>query len=233
MHGCYHDVEDKLRDIKIADSFEENECLSSVYVEAGGKTAYQNLLQNFDGEFSVAHLTLSAGTNVNGNAVTKAPSNYNIEIMFNTNRLNRPELSVARTLMHELVHAEMFRKLLSVAQAPDLNYPGYTLEDWRNYVTNLKDDYPGLYDYYFRYEWGVSSGENPTSAQHQAMAEHYRDLIEDALREFNGSLTDEIYEALAWQGLKNTVAWNNLSYSEKYGIENTILNFENSNPPCQ
>ncbi|MEQ8525217.1 hypothetical protein [Gracilimonas sp.] len=215
--------------------FEANPCLMSVYNQAGEAPAYQSILQNFDGSFSVANLLLSVDNSLPNytNARTYPPQNYNIRIAFNSNNLDRPSLSNARTMMHEMIHAEMFRKLLSVAQAPDLNYPGYTLQHWRDFVTSLRNDFPGLYDYYMRYTWNVPEGQEPSSSQHEQMAQHYRAKIEDALREFESNHSEDIYNALSWTGLKNTVAWNNLSYQERTQIGNTQNNFLLSNTNCQ
>jgi len=59
------------------------------------------------------------------------------------------------------------------------------------------------------------------------MAQHYRDIIVQALMEFDNSHSSELYEALAWVGLKGTTAWNNLSQAERDSINLLIDNFEN------
>jgi hypothetical protein len=84
-----------------------------------------------------------------------------------------------------------------------------------------------------RWKWNVPQGQSPSSAQHEAMAQHYRDIIKQALKEFDNSQTDEIYEALAWTGLKNTVAWNNLTQTKRDSINQTITDFNTNNPNCQ
>lgn len=209
-------------------SFVENPCLHNVYIQLGEAPTSQNYLNNFDGDFSVANLKLTTSTTLpnSENAETSAPENYLITITFNENNLDRPSLSIARTFIHELIHAEIFRKLLSVAGAPSIQFTQAQL-------IQLKESYPGLYDYYMRWKWNIPVGQSPSSAQHEAMAQHYRSIIEQALREYdNNSQTDEVYEALAWEGLKETVAWNNLSPSQKGNINQIISNFENNNPDC-
>lgn len=179
---------------------------------------------------SVANLRFSSSTSLPSsiNATTSAPENYMITITFNENNLDRPSLSVARTMIHEMIHAEIFRKLLSVWQHPSLG--GMTVSD----LILIKDDYPGLYDYYIRWYNNIPIGINITSAQHQAMAQHYRSIITQAIKEYsNNQYSQDIYDALAWAGLMNTIAWNNLSLSEKNQIIQTINNFENNNPNCQ
>ncbi|MCV6630415.1 MAG: malate:quinone oxidoreductase [Flavobacteriaceae bacterium] len=57
------------------------------------------------------------------------------------------------------------------------------------------------------------------------MAAHYVSTIGDVLKEFQPGLNDEIYNALAWVGLKNTTAWNNLSPLEQARIKNLTKEF--------
>lgn len=82
--------------------------------------------------------------------------------------------------------------------------------------------------------WVINKPEGIDSAspQHQIMAEHYRDIIEQAIREFDNSFSNEIYKNLAWVGLQGTVAWNNLSQQERDSIEDTVDNFRDTNHPC-
>ncbi|MBF0694655.1 MAG: hypothetical protein IR153_06320 [Flavobacterium sp.] len=209
-------------------SFIDNPCLEGVYNKLGEAITFQNYIKAFDGDFSVAHLKLESSMSLPDsiNAETSPPVDYLITITFNGNNLDRPELSVARTFVHELIHAEVFRKLLSVAGTSSITLTAAQLVE-------LKDNYPGLYDYYMRYEWNIQPGEEITSAQHQMMAQHYRDVIINMLKEFdNNSQSDEVYEALAWQGLMNTTAWNNLDASQQAAIINTITTFETTNPHC-
>ncbi len=216
-------------EVILDEEFVNNDCLKSVYDDMGKAPTFNNYLQNFDGEFSGAHLRFSTSTTLPSttNATTSAPENYVITITFNVNNLNRPSLSVARTFIHEIIHAEIFRKLLSVAQQPNLQNltPAITQQ--------IRNDYPGLYDYYIRWKNNIPIGMNLTTAQHQAMAQHYRDIIKQALQEFDNTQTNEVYDALSWIGLKNTIAWNNLTQPEIDSIDQTIINFENNNSNCQ
>ncbi|MBR9916692.1 hypothetical protein GYB29_03150, partial [bacterium] len=129
--------------ILIDSTFKNNPCLDSVYQQAGQAITFKNILQNFDEEFSVAHLKLSAGvsqTNPGANAVTLAPKDYIIEIMFNPNKLNRSKLEIARTLIHELIHAEMWRKVMSLLDN-GANLDGLKKSEWTQKLSN--GDYPG------------------------------------------------------------------------------------------
>ena len=224
--------------------FLNNDCLNGVYDNLGGASTYNSYLTNFDGEFPVAHLKFATSTSLpeNTNAVTSLPQNYVITITFNTDNLNRPSLDVARTFIHEMIHAEIFRKLLSELQHPSLQGLTYTA------LEQMSDDFPGIYDYYIRWKNNIPVGINITNVQHQMMAQHYRDIIEQTLREYdNNSQTDETYKALAWIGLMGegtfnsgtgltsnpTIAWANLTQDERLNIINTYQTFKNNNPNCQ
>lgn len=123
----------------------------------------------------------------NINAQTSSPNNYVIEIKVNPNRFNRPDLDIARTLIHETIHAEIFRKLLSLSNrngAIDLDRIGQMLQ---------RGDFPGLLDYYTRHVKNV---------QHEQMAAHYIKVIADMLQEFdNQEHSRQFYEDISWGGL--------------------------------
>jgi len=65
------------------------------------------------------------------------------------------------------------------------------------------------------------------------MAVHYRDIIVQTLKQFDNSLANETYEALAWEGLKNTIAWKKLPVEKQNNISSIITNFNNQNSNCQ
>ena len=182
-------------------------------------TGFKNAIKKFDGEFPVSHLKLEESTNLssNVNAETSPPASYLITITLNSNNLNRPNLSIARTIIHEVIHAEMFRKILSIIDnGGDLN--GLTRSQWTNKLSN--GDYPGIFDYYSRY--GVNG------MQHQQMASHYISTISNYLKSFQPGLSQDVYDSMAWTGLKNTTAWNSLSPSKKTEITNTVNAFNNN-----
>ena len=63
------------------------------------------------------------------------------------------------------------------------------------------------YDYYMRFHYDMENGIPPGDPQHELMAAHYRDIIQDALEEFDDSFDEEIYETPAWVGLLGKVVW--------------------------
>jgi hypothetical protein len=208
-------------------SFENNQRLNCVYNKfKETDNTISNYLENFLGERPVAHLKLTADTNFqtnfpdnpNAGAATSPPQDYIIEITFNTDpnsegaAQNMPTIVLASDLIHEMLHAEIFRKLLSVAQQPEIPWSEDFIESHRN-------DFPTLMEYYCRWHYG-----NPTqpaaTAQHQLIADYYRTMIKSALKDFdNNSHTESFYEMLSWSGLVGTVAWNNLG-----GLQNQYIN---------
>lgn len=230
--------------IFIEQAFKNNSKLYGVYTDMGRASAFDNYLQNFNDEFSVAHLRFGYDINYssnyssqywNGAAITIPPQNYLINIVFNgdsslpDSRIdNQPRLVIALAFMHELIHAEIFRKLMSIASLPHVNFENLTQSQWETLMINLMNDFPGIWDYYLRYDVGNS---NPSQYQHQMMAQHYRSIIVSAISEYdNYQQPPHVYEALAWIGLKNTTAWNNLPTSQQTIINNIINDYYASNP---
>jgi hypothetical protein len=113
-----------------------------------------------------------------------------------------------------------------------------TTLDWANdwtpiqfqqFVESLENKYFGIFDYYTRYDWDENASNN---AQHQLMAEHYVDIMKDALADFDDNQNStEYYESLSWIGLKETIAWDNLSPTDTIIINTNIQN-ELQNEPC-
>lgn len=230
--------------IFIDQAFKDNTKLYGVYTDMGRASAFDNYLQNFSDEFSVAHLRFGYDVNYSSNyssqywdasAITIPPQDYLINIVFNgdpslpDSRIdNQPRLVIALAFMHELIHAEIFRKLMSVANLPHVNFENLTQSQWETFMINLMNDFPGIWDYYLRYDVG---NVNPSQYQHQMMAQHYRSIIVSAISEYdNYQQPPHVYEALAWIGLKNTTAWNNLPPSQQTIINGIINDYYASNP---
>lgn len=198
-------------------SFANNPCLVRVFTKLGGSPTFQTYLKQFNSKFSVANLKLAAGNKgLEGiTAQTSPPVNSEIVITFNDSRLNRPALDIARTFMHEIIHAEMFRQLLNLAKTDgsiDAN------EITRIAILPNSNELLEYYGYYT---------EGP---QHELMAIRYRETIISFLKQVDNSLTQKQYEAIAWQGLQGTAAWNKMTANEMADIQNTYEGWKNVTP---
>ncbi|MGE8342673.1 MAG: hypothetical protein ACN6OI_16715 [Flavobacterium sp.] len=201
-----------LLDTIITDSsFLNNPCLFSVFEKLGGSPTFQTYLKKFDSEFSVANLKLTAGNvGMEGSyGKTLMPQNSEVVIIMNDRELDRPALDIAKTLMHEMIHAEIFRQLLSMAKtngAIDVN------EISR--LAQLPNDNQVL-EYYWKYRNGKQD------AAHELMSAKYLDVMVSFLKEVDKSLTQKQYEAIAWQGLTGTSVWNEMDPNKKADLQNT------------
>ena len=188
-------------------------------------------IQRFDGDFPVSHLKFVLEDLGTTRGITRAPNGYNedywITIAINNNSstfgLNfRPNLMVAKTIAHEVIHAEMYRKLLSLANQGNINFDQFSKQERIDYLISIRDNFPGIYDYMRRHKnW-----------QHQQMATHYRNVIADMLQEYDGAQkSHDWYMDIAWEGLQylNIYTWSSLSQSEKDRINNTISSYINNN----
>ncbi|NPA37351.1 MAG: hypothetical protein GXO47_10935 [Chlorobi bacterium] len=200
-----------------ASDLKQNPKADCIYQKLIKGNLMKRYVQKFDGEFPVAHLKYeldySLDDNENGKT-DRSPDDlgdYWIKILINGNTLNeRPTLGVAKTFIHETIHAEMYRKIKSVNNEIKIN------------------DFPGLFDYYTRYRYG-----NNGTPQHNLMAQHYIEIMVEALKEFDPSYSEEKYNAIAWSGLMKTVVWNKKTQAEKNRIINIIKQLkQNGNKNC-
>lgn len=189
-------------------AFKNNAKLNSIYNQAKTAANFQQYLKNFIPDASVAHLMFDVGVVDNPSflAQTSPPQNYWINTIFNIDKdwNNIPNIVIAETFMHEIIHAEIYRKLLSLAATNgNIN---------TNEITQkmLSHNYPGLFDYYVRYTKGN------TDAQHNLMAASYVTIIVNFLKQINGTKYSDLeYKTIVWLDFKGTTAWNNLTQTER------------------
>lgn len=198
-------------------------------------TGFKNAIKKFDGEFPVSHLSFKINNTLpSGNyGITKPPNNFNTTVEFsNTQLSNISDLGGAVAFAHEMIHAEIFRKMLSAAQKGNLDPANMTQQEQVAYVNSLRNNFPGIYDYYIeRYK--------PTW-NHNQMASHYRETIADIIEEFDdSSKSRQIYEDLSWVGLRilengvTSIAWDVLTQSEKDRVlSNFNTHFFNGTSNC-
>ncbi len=203
-------------------------------------TGFRSAIKNFESDFPVAHLKFELGDTGRSRALTIIPNSnpntpnspdYVITIRLNNNSSlsgvdQRPDLLTAKTIIHEVIHAEMYRKLLAILNNGG-TITGVTRQNVEDALVN--SDYPGMLDYYTRYRnW-----------QHQQMAAHYRDVMARILQEFDtGTVVtanqqpQQLYMDLAWEGLiyelnptTAVTAWISLPQVERDRIRQVISDY--------
>ena len=213
--------EEEAIDLKIDDSelVGKEKCINN-HMNRVDTPFIRDILKNFNGETSEFDINIKSQEKVFTNEgkpnqeEVRGQTSYRsdskvLQIKISSSQMtNSRALQVARTLLHEYIHAEMFRKL-------------YTA-------------YPTSGEILFRATFENYEGEEfAASAQHETMAALYVNLMRDALKDFhkkvlvgdynyltdNGAnpLPDDFYEALAWQGLKinDVKAWVDLPQFRK------------------
>lgn len=178
----------------------KEKCLND-HLDKKGGSFVKNILNNFEGDsefdikISSKDKVFRKNTSVELNGKTTEPINGVINIDINSSRLlNMSSLAGIRTILHEYIHADMFRKLNT------------------KYSTNGDLDFIQTYNHF-------KNGNFKPSPQHETMAKLYINKMRLALKNIHQKLIpnevryykenyptntlDNIYEALAWQGLKN------------------------------
>lgn len=194
--------------VKPTTRFKKHIKINSIYNKIKTAANFKQYLQNFEPTFSVAHLLFDIGACQNPNALaeTAPPANYWIVMTFNKDKdwTNIPKVVIADTFMHEMIHAEIFRKLLSLSSSNG-NIDTTLITQYLN-----SHNYPGLFDYYIKRTVGNENW------QHEAMAAHYVNIMMNFLKQVYGSqYTDIEYKTIVWMGLQGTIAWNLLQQSER------------------
>ena len=121
---------------------------------------------------------------------------YWFSIELNEVRLmNLTPLMVAKTIMHEVIHADIFAKLMSLKSSLKSNL---SVDEMKELSEALNDqNFPTLNYYYEKYVFDVT-------AQHQYMAEYFVDVIAAVLQEIDPTVSKETRTAIAWIGLTET-----------------------------
>ncbi len=180
---------------------------------------YKTALNNFIGENKPIDLTFKivpiADPLIDGETELK-PSNWNshnIDLTLNQNKIdNMPSIEVALTLLHEGVHAEIYRKLLSIHGPNNLNTMNF----------------PSMFNLYSQYK--LADGFS-----HEFIANYYIDIMGNALKQYDNNKFDiDYYKALAWRGLEGTDVYIGFDANKKADIQSKmgIILSNRSNSNC-
>ncbi|CAM2907068.1 hypothetical protein SAMN05444143_105139 [Flavobacterium succinicans] len=193
----------------------KEKCLNDL-LDKNGTSFVKNLLANFKGnsEFNIKIVSKDKiivdkngiTEEVNGNTKYIEGSNL-ITIEISTTRTNEhATLDVARTILHEYIHADIFRKL---------NTTTGTLAE--------SLDFKITYEAYGNQHGAM--GALYIDSMKEALKAFHRDVLTDDYNKytnyFGETPSDVFYEALAWSGLKesNVKSWTDLSAEKKAAIE--------------
>jgi hypothetical protein len=135
----------------------------------------------------------------------------------NTNYINQAtNLAIARTILHEAIHAYILSFIEEFLDDPQVNQE------------NFQNNFPEVWDFFVAKSNNVDVG-NIEDAHHEQMAATFIDSIGSALAEYDNNQQDMYYYYyLAWGALFETNAWNTVTsfydYEEDpYSIVDAII----------
>lgn len=215
-------------DISLDQSFSSNTQLLRVYNVLCGNYTMQKALSKFFGKKHPINLefrakTLGPLTRAQTIPIGDTSNHYTNRIIIEIDSVKastRPDLMVAKTIIHEIIHAEIFR----------------ILQLGKQHI--LPGDYNKILNALIAY-WKVYPSANPKVNQywdHGYMAIHYLSTIARALKEYDNNPNTPLcfYKMLAWEGLEYTPFYNKMSPSDIQKITAAINNYNNSQTisPC-
>jgi hypothetical protein len=192
-------IDNEVMNIIVDDSILQNDLTDCVYGKLNSSQIFLDLIENFEDGNSTFDLIFELGeteNNTYGELFGSPPNDFVIRIDASWVTI-RNGLEVAGTFLHEVMHAEMRRYLYDQQQNGSTipGFPGSFTEDWNNYVEQKTG--------------GVGA------AEHEAIAEYFIGFLADGLQEYdNSQLNRAYYEAVAWDGLLNTDAWENADQNQ-------------------
>ncbi|MDY3033874.1 MAG: hypothetical protein SOR65_08175 [Odoribacter sp.] len=181
-----------------AEGLYDNSYIHNVFQDFARKSSVFNImLQKFMHERSVVHLKWQYSDTLSSDIagmLLDTLADYNLIILLNEQLLkHHPPLCVAKTMIHELIHADILLKMLSLEKSRPANMGTGEFENLK--LALKKQHYPTLYYYYNEYLYSATS-------QHAYMSDYWVDIIKTALKQFKPEVDEKICEAVAWQGLK-------------------------------
>lgn len=227
-------ADDWEQDICESESFIGNDCVQGIWEIMKQNNVAFNNLGSFLGERPIAELCLdiqnlndpTRDVQANGNtALSGSTIKAKVTITLNSQSLNRSKLGIARTILHETVHAELYAMIVE-ANGKD------ALEE---YIAQnpQKERFQLIWEY-------INEFPPTTSAagwQHEFMADYYLTSMVESMRELSSDLVSDSYKndiavdpivyplngdafpwnwndfyiALSWVALKKTTEWDKLS----------------------
>ncbi|MGB4774941.1 MAG: hypothetical protein WBP45_07215, partial [Daejeonella sp.] len=194
---------------KIDDS-QLSPCMKAVlaYVKSLSNGSVATIIKKFSGTMPGYNWTIKDGTlppftNGSTNPLYSSITGTVTTIFDSQKFINGSDLAVARTILHESVHAYLVAYFKNDNATYMLDY-GKLLDKWNNVKNASANDY-----------------------QHDLITKNFVADIGIALKEYGMNrgynLSDQFYQDLAWGGLESTNAFINLSNSDKNRIKDIIV----------
>lgn len=183
-----------------------NKCANSVYQKLKSKGGlFNNLLGNFNKKnivklnFDIKNMSDPNGF-ILGYTDQSNVKNGLLTININSDAMASSELGIAKTFIHEMLHAKMYLDLINSGWKGD---PNLIREINPSNLPTLLEEY----------RKNVFDSEVP---QHEFMSKFYIRKLVNALAQFDELKQDRsVYENLAWSGLEKTKAYEALSQQKK------------------
>jgi|GEM_PF-2445243 len=213
-------------------SFKET-AADCIYEKLLSINGFKDLASKFEGlgtEFDVL-LKIEATKSVTANGQTsyKGP-NQPIEITFNIDRMNRSAIEVARTIVHEMIHAEMYRALNTQGLADiDLSFKETFEEYTRQFFGDEDIHHSYMADYWVDKMADMLELIHPQLGK--SSFENYMNYSEG----YPNGVPKDFYRAIAWEGLmdEDVRGWVNKDSIEKVEILKHINNAIMGTKLCQ
>ena len=208
INGC--DEDDKIDDDELEG---KAKCLNDLLDEKGNSFV-KDIFSKFKGNSTFDIKIVSEDKvfvnekEVNG--ATSKPINDLITIYISTTSANkRSALEVARTILHEYIHADIYRKL-------DVKYNADKELDFKKTYLAYKSQHEAMGALYI-------------TSLRDALRDFHKTVLTDDYNKYTyylGEPSLDFYEALAWRGLKehDVQAWKDLSPDRKQELDDIGLN---------
>jgi hypothetical protein len=213
--------------IEIDRSFSDNPYLSCI-LEKLQLSKFVNDLALLDGTsqngrnviLKVGHVPKRSGYMEAANAETNDDDGpYRIQIVINEERVNLGSLELARIILHEIIHAELFVANFHKGGSPiDGNFQA----NFNMYMETYHKGGNSVIQHNYMAEKMVDKMANVLSQIHSTLGKDQFISDPDVIAEFqNKRMPSDFYKGLAWSGLQSTDMW-------KYNLpaRNTYLKYQ-------
>ncbi len=196
--------------------FQNQTCVKKIKDDLMGIKRLSRIIKKFEPTHPVLNLEWGMFNNSNWYYTGQTSLNEDISTAFiNINSESVDHVSniiMATTIAHELIHAELYRKLKELVEEVNvISYSEYEA---------LENNYPGIANYVFAYgnitastntigqliTWGLTP--DYSLAHHNQMASFYRGVLKEVMQAYDDlhnierDNPSEFYEAISWVGLR-------------------------------